>query len=114
MFDGVGFSLDIRASSVWSMNRGGGGDGEWLSLSLATFADFSFCFPFKSDFNFLHFGALPSDPLPTSIGQYYGPHFCNLCKMTSCYPVTVHLAVWEIKISAYYALSSHFLVLAVM
>ena len=65
MFDGVGFSLDIRASSVWSMNRGGGGDGEQLSLSLVTFANFSFCFPFKLDFNFLHFGALPSDLPPT-------------------------------------------------
>src|SRR5260221_11535762 len=114
MFDGVGFSLDIRASSVRSMNRGGGGDGERLSLSLATFADFPFCFPFKSDFNFLHFGALPSDPLLTSIGQYYGPHFCNLCKKTSCYSVTLHLAVQEIEISACYGQSLHFLVVATM
>ncbi len=36
-------------------------------------------------------------PLLTSIGQYYGPHFCNLCKMTSCYPATLHLArFWPI------------------
>src|SRR5258708_35674504 len=47
------------------MNRGGRGDGERLSLSLATFADFSFCFPFKSDFDFFHLGAFPSDPPPS-------------------------------------------------
>ena len=61
----MGFSLDIRASSVHNMNRGGGGDGEWLSLSLATFANFSFHLPFKSDFDFLHLSAFPSDPPPS-------------------------------------------------
>src|SRR5258708_24017038 len=115
MFDRVGFSLDIRASSVRSMNRGGGGDGEQLSLSLATFSDFSFHCPFKSDFDFLHFGALPSDPPPTD--QHWAilwPSFLQFVQMTSCYPATLHLAVQEIKISAYYGLSSHFLVVAIM
>src|SRR5260221_12829010 len=53
-------------------------------------------------------------PLLTSIGQYYGPHFCNLCKKTSCYSVTLHLAVKEINISACYGQSLHFLVVATM
>ena len=42
-----------------------GGDGDGDRLSLVTFADFSFRFPFESDFDFLHLGALPSDPPPT-------------------------------------------------
>src|SRR5258708_39964658 len=90
MFDRVGFSLDIRASSVRSMNRGGGGDGERLSLSLVTFADFPFCFPFKSDFDFLHFGALPSDLPPTD--QHWAILFAICAKRLL---VILRLYIWQ-------------------
>src|SRR5258708_34675905 len=40
------------------------GDGD--QSPFATFADDSFCFPFKSTFDLLHFGPFPSAPPPSA------------------------------------------------